>query len=69
MIKAESSLCCKWSELEKGKVYTHMGTPMIDTKYGESMILILKNYGEVWAPNRLKKSLTDHHDFPKFIRP
>ena len=42
MLKEESSLCRKWSELEVGKVYTLEGTRMIDTKYGESMILILK---------------------------
>ena len=60
--KEKSSLCRKWSELEVGKVYTPMGTRMIDTKYGESMILILKNYGKVWAPNHLKKRLTDDHN-------
>ena len=43
MLRAEGSLCRKWSELEVevGKVYTLMGTRKSDTKYGKSIILIL----------------------------
>ena len=68
-LKEESSLCRKWTELEVGKVYTLMGNRMVDTKYRESMILLLKNYGAVWAPNHLKKRLSDDHNFPKYIKP
>ena len=40
MFRAKNSLCRKWAELEVGKVYIIMGNQTIDTKYGESMILI-----------------------------
>ena len=44
----------KWSDLEIKKIYIVTDTTMVDTQKGESMVLTLKNNGEVWAPGHLK---------------
>ena len=60
----------KWTDLEVKKIYIVTDTTMVTTQKGVSMVLTLKNNGEVWAPDHLKKRIVEQKINPPFyIRP
>lgn len=58
----------KWSDLENNKIYTITEYRTIDTNNGESMILTLKDNGEVWCPTHLATKIADKEP-PFYVRP
>ena len=51
----------KWVDLEINKIYTVTNTTMVNTKKGETMVLSLYNYGDVWAPGHLKSRIAENN--------
>ena len=47
----------KWSELEEGEIYRIVDTKMVDTKNGESCIIILAGGEKIWSPSALTRRL------------
>ncbi len=47
----------KWSDLEEGEVYRIVDTKMIETKNGESCIVVLAGGEKVWSPSVLTRKL------------
>ena len=47
----------KWTDLEIKKIYIVTDTNMVTTSKGVSMVLVLKDNGEVWAPEHLHRCL------------
>ena len=60
----------KWTDLEIKKIYIVTDTNMVTTSKGVSMVLVLKDNGEVWAPEHLKKRIVEQKiTTPFYIRP
>ena len=58
----------KWTDLEIKKIYTITEYRTVDTSNGESLVLTLKDNGEVWSPPHLAKKI-DGKEPPFYIRP
>ena len=70
LLKEQTPEYSKWTDLEINKIYTVTNTTMVNTKKGETMVLSLYNYGEVWAPDHLKTRITKNNlSPPLYIRP
>lgn len=58
----------KWSDLEINKIYTITNYKTITTSNGESVILTLKDNGEVWCPVHLAEKI-EGKEPPFYVRP
>lgn len=58
----------RWTDLEINKIYTITSCRTVDTSNGESVVLTLKDNGEVWSPPHLAKKI-DGKEPPFYIRP
>ena len=58
----------KWRDLEEGKIYTITDFKEIDTEYGETMVLTIEDFGDVWAPSHLSKKIKGGST-PIYVRP
>ena len=58
----------KWTDLQIKKIYTITHYRTIDTTFGKSVILTLKNNGEVWSPAHLARRIEGKQP-PFFVRP
>ena len=58
----------RWTDLEIKKIYTITSYRTVDTSNGESVVLTLKDNGEVWCPAHLAKKI-DGKEPPFYIRP
>ena len=58
----------KWSDLEINKIYTITNYRTIETSNGESVILTLKDNGEVWCPTHLATKI-EGKEPPFYVRP
>ena len=58
----------RWTDLEINKIYTITSCRTVDTSNGESVVLTLKDNGEVWCPAHLAKKI-DGKEPPFFVRP
>ena len=70
MLKEQTPEYSKWVDLEINKIYTVTNTTMVNTKKGETMVLSLYNYSDVWAPGHLKSRIAENNlSPPLYIRP
>ncbi len=58
----------KWTDLEIKKIYTITSYRTVDTSNGESLVLTLKDNGDVWCPAHLAKKI-EGKEPPFYIRP
>ena len=60
----------KWRDLEKGPIYTVVGEETINTKNGDTLVIILEDDVKVWACSSLAKRLEEDKDksFPCYVR-
>ena len=58
----------RWTDLEINKIYTITSYRTVDTSNGESVVLTLKDNGEVWCPAHLAKKI-EGKEPPFYIRP
>ena len=58
----------KWTDLKINSIYTITDCRTIDTTIGESLILTLKDNGEVWCPEHLAKKI-EGKEPPFYVRP
>jgi hypothetical protein len=58
----------RWTDLEINKIYTITSCRTVDTTIGESVVLTLKDNGDVWCPAHLAKKI-DGKEPPFYIRP
>ena len=56
----------RWTDLEINKIYTITSCRTVDN--GESVVLTLKDNGDVWSPTHLAKKI-DGKEPPFYIRP
>ena len=69
LLKEQSQYDTKrWTDLEINKIYTITSCRTVDTSNGESVVLTLKDNGEVWSPPHLAKKIDDKEP-PFYIRP
>jgi len=58
----------RWTDLEINKIYIVTSYRSVETSNGESVILTLKDNGEVWCPSHLGSKINGKEP-PFYIRP
>ena len=58
----------RWTDLEINKIYAVTSYRTVDTSNSETLVLTLKDNGEVWCPAHLAKKIEDKEP-PFYIRP
>ena len=66
--KSKSNNTQKWTDLKINKIYKIKEFKTVNTSNGESMILTLKDNGEVWCPKYLATKIKDKQ-LPLYVRP
>lgn len=69
MLKEQSFYDTKrWTDLEINQIYSITSFRAVETSNGESVILTLKDNGDVWCPAHLANKINDKEP-PFYIRP
>jgi hypothetical protein len=58
----------KWTDLEVNKIYIITSHKTVKTSNGESVVITLKDHGDVWGPSTLANKIKDKEP-PIYIRP